>query len=115
VSISIVACEKDEIPVPSGILCKALTSEQAIDGKPSIDEYLKTLPGNNTDEDLALLANWLLEHECVNQVAILCNSCLLSLPPQSHIRVFVQTSAGHTQDLNLFVLMSEPMEVMRID
>lgn len=108
------ACEKDEIPVFTGSLCNNLTTENPISAKSSIDNFLQSLPGKNSDKDLESLAQWLLRQECVKQIDILCNSCIFSLPPQSELRLTIG-EPNQVFELHLAILMSEPMEVMRVD
>jgi hypothetical protein len=98
-------CEKDK----DEEFC-AFVNEQNFDATgPLIDDFLATLKKGNEDYKLEKLRAWLERKDCVGEVQILCNSCILTLPPQSELRVdFI--SNGDTITLTLDILMDDPMK-----
>ena len=88
----------------------ALVNEENFDATgPLIDDFLATLKNGNQADHLAKLKEWLECKSCVEKAQILCNSCILTFPPQSELSVdFV--SNGIIITMTLDILMSEPLK-----
>lgn len=73
-----------------------------------INEYLQTLEKDKLDANLELLKEWLSCKSCVDDVQILCNSCIFTLPPQSELKI-IFISNNIKMEKTMDILMDSPL------
>ena len=74
------------------------------------NDFLATINHSLSDEvKIEELKNWLSKHSCVQDVEILCISCIKTLPLQSELNITFKVN-GQLIVKTMDVLMSEPMQ-----
>jgi hypothetical protein len=78
---------------------------------PIINNFLATLEGKD-DKSLEKLKTWLEGKGCVKEVELVCKSCILTFPAQSHVRVRFD-SKGQIIEFLMDVSMGEKLRFLR--
>lgn len=105
-----VSCKKDSTEAQDqSVYCDQVSNQQWDESGSTINAYLATLTEGTSDQNLEKLKQWLEASSCVQQVDILCNSCIETLPPQSELYITF-TINGQNTTKTLDILMSEPMQ-----
>lgn len=104
------SCKKDSSEaLEQSVYCDQVSNQQWEESGSTINSYLKTLTEGSSDQKLEKLKLWLEASTCVQQVDILCNSCIETLPPQSELLITF-TINGQNTTRTLDILMSDPMQ-----
>ncbi len=104
------SCKKDR-EADNEQFC-TLVNDQNFDATlPLVDTFLATLDGNNQEESLQKLKEWLDAKSCVNTSSILCNSCIKTLPAQSELSIEFNVN-GQNVTLTLDISMGETLKTL---
>ena len=108
--LSLLSCKKDkDIMSDDEKFCEYVSSQNYEATGPLIDNFLATLGSNNQDENLVKLRDWLEAKTCVDSATILCNSCILTNPAQSELKV-IYISNGQKTSKIMDIIMSDPLK-----
>ncbi len=108
--IGLVGCDKKGQATDSEKLCSYLNIENINKTVPIINDYLASLKSNlNNEEKLQSLTEWLKSSSSVIDAAILCMSCISTLPEQSEIS-FSFKEEEVTKVVILDISMSNPLK-----
>lgn len=114
VSLLLVNCKKDaNLCFEEDTFC-AYVNDQMFDSTGQIiDQFLERLNKNASyEEKLEHLINWLACMSCVDNVEILCVSCIYTNPPQSELKV-VFIVDDQAIELILDILMDDTLKFVR--
>lgn len=113
ISTTLWTCTSDKIACTNAWEFCAFVDNQDFDATgPLIDEFLKRLKKDNSEENLEKLAAWLACRDCVSHAEVLCNACIETNPPQSELRVdFI--SGGQSVTMTMDIFMDEPLRFNR--
>ena len=88
ISLTLSSCKQDPLSCTDDEAFCALVAEQNFEATgPIIDDFLSGLRKNQADENLNQLVDWLECKSCVDNIKLLCNSCIQTLPVQSELQV----------------------------
>jgi hypothetical protein len=107
-------CNKTDISCPDDDeFCALIDAENYGKALDIIDKFVSLFDKNLTEnEKLEKIEVWLKCKSCISNAEILCNSCILTYPPQSEIKIWFKIN-GEVKIKILDVLMSEPLKTMR--
>jgi hypothetical protein len=114
VTLLMANCNKDTNACPEEETFCAYINAQSFDSTGTIiNRFLEKLSQNAGDEEkMELLRNWLACFKCVDNVEILCVSCIKTNPPQSELKVdFI--IENQTIELIIDILMDETLKFVR--
>ncbi|QLH28385.1 MAG: hypothetical protein HWD63_02640 [Candidatus Parvibacillus calidus] len=108
-------CAKDSVLcTDDGIFCGSMVNYVDEKALAAINSYLNRQEKNQADSvKLRLLKDWLECKSCIQEVRILCNSCIETYPAQSELSVGL-TGSEPDNVLVLDILMSNPLKAIRI-
>jgi hypothetical protein len=114
ISFLMANCKKDTNASPEEETFCANVKDQTFDSTgPIIDHFLERVIKSASDEEkLEILKNWLISMSCVDNVEILCVSCIKTNPPQSELKV-VFIVDDQEIELILDILMDETLKFVR--
>ncbi len=107
------SCSKESISTRDDFKFCVLVHENNFDQTgPIINDFLTGLKSNNPDENLEKLVKWLESISCVDNVTIMCNSCIYTGPPMSELKVDYSFN-GQIVPMIMDIRMSEPLTFAR--
>ncbi len=108
-------CTKDNmLCTDDGKFCRSIVNSGEEKALAAINSYLSKQGKNQADSTkLRLLKDWLECKSCIQEVRILCNSCIETYPTQSELSVRL-TGSEPDNVLVLDILMSNPLKAIRI-
>jgi hypothetical protein len=110
--LTFAACNKDNVRCSSETAFCNHVADQNFDATiPLMNKFLRSLKKND-EEALEKLNEWLNCKECVYSSEIICNSCVYTLPAQSHIRIDFDVD-GQIISQTLDVAMDEELKALR--
>lgn len=109
-TITISSCKKEDIKCSNDKeFCDFIDKGQYNETGSIIDTYLNGQKKNlNESEKLEQLRTWLNCKSCVTRTELLCNSCILTNPPQSEIKVWFTVNGQEVVKV-LDIIMDEPL------
>ncbi|HRN33690.1 MAG TPA: hypothetical protein PLQ53_05845 [Saprospiraceae bacterium] len=107
-------CTKDSVLcTDDGIFCGSMVNSDDDKALAAINNYLSKQEKNQADSvKLHLLKDWLECKSCIQEVRVLCNSCIKTYPAQSELSVRL-TGSEPDDVLVLDILMSNPLKAIR--
>ena len=109
--LTLAACEKGQLGgcADEELFCEQVEDDNLGGTLPLIKNFLAKVIGDNQNQKLAKLKDWLECKHCVEEVDIPCMSCIIDPPPPRTIGVdFIQQ--GEIVNVQLMVLMDDPLE-----
>ena len=107
------SCTKSSITLPNDIkFCSLVKAQDFIETGPIIDDFLQRLRKNQPDKNLDKLVKWLNGISCVDNAAIICNSCIETYPAQSELRVDFRINGQLVSEV-LDIKMDERLKFVR--
>jgi len=107
------SCAKDSISTrDEKAFCLHVQENDYDQTGPIINDFLDGLKKDKPDDILEKLANWLESISCVDQVSILCNTCIYTGPPQSELQVDFMIN-GQIVPMIMDIKMGEPLKFVR--
>ncbi len=107
------SCKKDTpLCTDDEAFCSFINNQNYDATGPIIDDFLSDLSADEPETSLNLLVDWLECISCVDNVSLICNSCILTLPAQSELSVDY-LSNGQTVTLVMDISMGDTLTFIR--
>ncbi len=109
ISFVLISCKQDT-PLCSDdeAFCSFIANQDYDATGPLIDAFLADLSPDNPSDNLDQLADWLACKSCVENVSLICNSCIQTLPAQSELSVDYMVN-GQTTSMVLDIIMDDTL------